>query len=877
MKSRFSTWKLVAISAIATTLGLASLAYFFIPSTASITNEPAATEATAQAAYGKLPLSFEANQGQTDSQVKFLSRGNGYTLFLTDAEAVLSLRVGDKETRRQGGKETNGIRKPQPQSPNQQSSVLRMKLVGANPSPQAGGLDELPGKSNYFIGNDPKQWRTDIPTYGKVKFAAVYPGVDVVYYGTQGRQLEYDFLLAPQSNPKAIRLSFEGADKIEVDKQGDLALRMNGKELRMRKPIVYQEKDGVRQEIAGRYTLSGEREVGFEIAAYDAARPMVIDPVLAYSTFLGGNGQDNGVGIAVSAHGDAFITGLTTSPNFPTEPNGSEFGPCSNGPCGAVDAFVSKLNAAGTSLVYSTYLGGSNDENLYSTYDTYSGIAVNSAGNAFVTGLTTSPDFPTTKPFVYQPDYGGGSADAYVVRLNLAGNALEYSTLLGGDGWEGGHSIAVDAADNAYVAGAVLPGNNPIKPTTPNDAPKGAYDGFVAILNSTGTNLNFFSYLGGSGWDLADGVAVDAQNNFYLVGWGNSKDLKVTPNAFQNNLKGGTDIFIWKFSAGGTLEYLSYLGGEVKNCSSNQDDAERTVNHGIAVESQGDLIYVTGQTDSTDFPTKNNPMSFNGCLTAFVTKLDIKLQPNDQLRYSRFLGGSGGGAGRAIGVDINGNAYVTGGSFGAFQSTSGLPTCSDTGAFVVKLGGAGAIEYAACLSGAGEDVGYDIAVDPAGCAYVTGYTQSDKFPVVNPIQQFFGGGIGDQPQDGFVTKICSGLDHFKCYDVRPQENFQPFNVILRDQFESQRVTVLRPATLCNPAIKCVPTGDPKNPFDCNQRLNPDDHLVCYETVDDRGTPQFEQREVFVSNQFGKEQRLTVWRRKNLLCVPSLKAHVDAKH
>lgn len=870
MKTRITTSNLIAIGAIGIILGLASLAYFFIPPTASTTNEPAATTtASAQTAYGKLPLSFEANQGQTDSQVKFLARGSGYTLFLTGDEAVLQLRNADFGMRNEKTADSSSSANSQSGIRNPQSSVLRMKLLGANPSPQAAGLDELSGKSNYFIGSDPKQWRTDIPTYAKVKFAAVYPGVDVVYYGTQGRQLEYDFVVAPQADPKAIRLSFEGAEKLEVDGQGDLLLRLAGKQLRMQKPVVYQKKDGAKQEIAGRYTLSGEQEVGFEIAAYDAARPLVIDPVLAYSTYLGGSGQDIGLGIAVNAHGVAFVTGLTTSPDFPTEPNGSKFGPG-----GSVDAFVSKLNAEGTQLVYSTYLGGSNDENLYSAFDVYSGIAVNSAGNAFVTGLTTSPDFPTT-PGGNQPNYGAGAADAYVTKLNATGNALVYSTFLGGDGWEGGHSIAVDAADNAYVAGAVLPGNIFIPPTTQNDAQKGAYDGFVAILNSTGSNLNFFSYLGGSGSDGAHGVAVDGQSNFYVVGSGGSDDLKVTPNAFQTKLKGFTDIFIWKFKAGGTLDYLTYLGGEAKSCATNPPDVERTVNHGIAVEPKGDIIYVTGQTDSTDFPT-NNPMQLNGCFAAFVTKLDLKQAPVGQLVYSRFLGGGSGGAGRAIAVDINGNAYVTGVSSGAFPATPAMPTCSDTGAFVAKLGADGSIKYAACLSGAGEDVGHDIAIDPSGCAYVTGYTQSANFPVVNPFQPSFAGGTGSQPQDGFLTKLCSGLDHFKCYDARPQESFLPFNVKLTDQFENEQgVTVMRPVTLCNPVVKCVDDNNPATPPDCAQVMNPDDHLVCYETRDDGASPQFEQREVIVSNQFGKEQPLTVWRRKNLLCIPSLKAHVGA--
>ena len=818
--------------------------------------ETPAAEGDINSIYGKLPLSFEANRGQTDERVKFVARASGYTLFLKPDEAVLKLQNADLGRRNQ----QPAANKPQSTTLNQQSTVLRAKLVGANPSAQAAGLDELPGKSNYFIGNDPKRWRTNVPTYAKVKFASIYPGVDVVYYGTQTRQMEYDFVVAPQADPKTIKFSFEGAEKLEVNPRGDLLLRVNGKELRMQKPIVYQKKGDDRREILGSYKLASGHEVGFEIGKYDTTRPLVIDPILAYSTYLGGSGQDIGLGIAVNPHGNAFVTGLTTSLDFPPAP--PALAAPKLGPCGNVDAFVSKLSADGSHLVYSTYLGGSNDEDLYSTFDVYGGIAVNSAGNAFVTGLTTSPDFPHTAG-VKQETYGGGAADAYVAKLNAAGDALEYSTFLGGDGWEGAHSIALDTGGNAYVVGAVLPGNNPIPPTTPNGAPKGAYDGFVAILNSTGTFLNFFSYLGGSGWDGAHGIALDAIGHFYIVGSGGSNDLAVTPNAFQNTLKGGTDIYIWKFRVGGQMEYLSYLGGSVKSCPTNPDDLERTVNHGIAVDPQGDTIYVTGSTDSTDFPT-NNPMPLNGCITGFIAKLNIN-QVN-QLVYSKFLGGSTGGAGRSVAADINGDAYVTGVTSGVFSATPGLPTCSDTGAFVVKLGALGAVKYATCLSGSGEDLGHDIAIDPAGCAYVTGYTQSPDFPLVNPLQPSFGGGIGAQPQDGFVTKICSGLDHFKCYDVNSEVKFQPFDIVVRDQFEGQTVTIVKPIMLCNPAVKCVGS-------DCTQLFNPDDHLVCYETKDGSGTPNFERREVIVSNQFGQQQRLTVLKRSNMLCVPSLKRHL----
>ncbi|MCI0387309.1 MAG: SBBP repeat-containing protein [Acidobacteria bacterium] len=903
MKTRITKSKLIAISAIGIILGLAGMAYFFIPSTASNSNEPAATTAAAaQTAYGKLPLSFEANQGQTDSQVKFLARGSGYTLFLTGAEAVLRLRNEDRRSKIENRKSHDSARSA---SHNPQSSVLRMKLVGANPSPQAAGLDKLPGKSNYFIGNDPKEWRKDIPTYAKVKFAAVYPGVDVVYYGAQGRQLEYDFIVAPQADPKAIRLSFEGADKLEVDGQGDLLLRTAGKALQMRKPVVYQEKDGVKQEIAGSYALTGEREIAFEIAAYDTTRPLVIDPILVYSTFLGGAGQERGVEIVVNEHGNAFVTGFTTSPDFPTEPDDVKFGPG-----GGIDAFVTKFNAAGNQLIYSTYLGGSSNENYYPELDeigpTYGGIAIDSSDNAYVTGLTRSPDFPITlnnAPKVYQEKLKGLS-DAFVTKLNAAGNALVYSTFLGCNGVnaaDGGQGIAVDAFGQAYVTGFDYSGGLPSMVFQHS----AGIDGYVAKLNTTGSALLYSTYFGGNSDNLGWGIAVDGYQNAFVTGETVSTNFPTIPDAFDitcgtdgacNPVKNPktdkyepqADIFVIKMDTKIFTKfshiYSTYLGGS--------KEERYNFNASIAVDTAGELIYLTGLTASVnpvDFPIWNAPQPLPNCYPsscsaeAFITKLDISLplKPGfpslDQIVYSTYLGGPGTEIGTGIAADVNGNAYVAGASGGTFPSTAGMSLCTDPGVFVAKLGANGAIKYATCISGLGQDTGLDLAIDPVGCVYVTGWTESNNYPTVNAFQKFFAGGTGDAPSDGFVTKLCSGLDHFKCYDVRAQENFQPFDVILRDQFETQKVTVLRPATLCNPVIKCVenktPSTNPTKP-DCTPRLNPDDHLVCYETMDDRGTPQFEQREVIVSNQFGKEQRLTVWRRKNLLCIPSLKAHVE---
>ena len=316
-----------------------------------------ATEPKVVEAYGKLPLSFEANQGQSDSQVKFLSRGNGYTLFLTSTDAVLFLQKGAPS----GGAKQHGsgrIDEPVlPQNPNRgddaktKSALLRIRLVGANPAPQLTGFDDLPGKANYFIGNDPTKWRTDIATYAKVKYRAVYPGVDLVYYGNQ-RQLEHDFIVAPGADPGLISLRLEGARKVSLDLHGDLVLKTQNGEIRLQKPVMYQEVDGVRQEIAGGYKLKGKNRVGFEVATYDVTKPLIIDPTLVYSTYLGGNNVEFGYGIAVDSGGSAYATGATYSTNFPTTPGA--FQTANTGAGGTPsDAYVTKLNAAGSALVYS--------------------------------------------------------------------------------------------------------------------------------------------------------------------------------------------------------------------------------------------------------------------------------------------------------------------------------------------------------------------------------------------------------------------------------------------------------------------------------------------------------------------------------------------
>src|SRR5438477_122764 len=410
----------------------------------------AATDVRVSENYGKFPLHFEANRGQIHKNVRFLSRGPGYSLYLTAGEAVLVLSKPNADTKRDS--------RSTPEQGDAQTPVkavaLRMHLVGAAPKPPVSGLDELPGKANYFIGQDPAKWPTNVPTYAKVQYENIYPGIDLLYYGNQ-RQLEYDFVVAPGANPEKIVLGFRGADEFEIEARGELVLHTTGGDIRQHKPIIYQDIDGVRREIAGGYVRKGVNRVGFEVAVYDASRPLIIDPVLSYSTYLGGrsNGPDCGCGndeafaVAVDDDGNAYVTGQTTSLDFPTTSGAFQttraFGK---------DVFITKLNPAGSALVYSTYLGGSG---IDSTGD----IAVDAGGNAYVAGSTTSLNFPST-PGAFQAVPGSGSSNGFVTKLDPTGSSLVYSTFLG----EGCAGLALDTQGNVYVTGQT---GSTTFPTTP--------------------------------------------------------------------------------------------------------------------------------------------------------------------------------------------------------------------------------------------------------------------------------------------------------------------------------------------------------------------------------------------------------------------------
>lgn len=712
--------------------------------------------------YDSLPMSFEANYGQTNSRVKFLSRTGGFNVFLSPTEAVLVTRRGvgsPGKPQSQIGK-TSSLR---PLRANAPASVLRMRLVAVSAETKISGLDELPGKTNYLIGNDPRAWRQQIPTYAKVKCQEVYPGVDLVYYGNQ-RQLEYDFVVAPGSDPAIIRLEFIGAQKIGVDSAGDLVLHTGDGEIRQQKPIIYQDIDGLKQKISGGYVLTAHNQVGFELGSYDAARPLIIDPTLVYSTYLGGSGGDIGNGIAVDAFGNAYITGSTDSINFPTQPGAFRFTIS-----GGVDAFVTKINPTGTALVYSTYLGGG-------SFDEGQGIALDSGQNAYVTGSTSSADFPTLNAL--QSTLRGGG-DAFTTKLNPTGSALIYSTYLGGAKFEnnvlfGKGAIAADNSGNAYVAGFTDSLDFPVTPSAFQSSFGGTLDAFVTKLNTAASGtaaLAYSTYLGGSNFEDAHGIAVDSFGNAYVTGFLRSTDFKTTTGAFQPAKGAGgvvaSDAYLVKLNTAAfgaaSLTYSTYLGGS----GSDGGDA-------IAIDASGNA-YLTGFTQSPDFPHTSTAFqtSLKGMEDAFVTKLSPRGAGPADLVYSTYIGGEAffGGLdfGKGIAVDSSGDAYVTG-----FTGSTDFPLQDPlqasrrglTDAFVAKLNATGsALVYSSYLGGDAEENGIQnlttgevaveagaIAVDSSGSAYVTGWTRSGNFRVTSgALLTAYQGGVFD----AFVAKISS--------------------------------------------------------------------------------------------------------------------------
>ena len=695
--------------------GLLSIGSVHVHSSSGYGSKPPASRhdlASIKKSYAKIPLSFVANDGQADKQVKFTTRGSGYSLAL--APTTFTLAVADSRNQNE-------------------ASVLQATLLGGNAAANVTGLERLQTTTNYFIGNDPRKWQTNIPNYAKVKYSSVYPGVDLVFYGNQNL-VEYDFIVSPGADANSIALGFAGITDLRVDEKGDLLLRIDAREIRQSKPIVYQQINGARRMIPASYLVKDKQQVAFQIADYDRSQPLVIDPTLAFSTFIGGNGSDRASGIAVDSAGNVYITGDTISTNFPVTPGAFQ---SAKAPFN-FDAFVAKLNPAGTALIYSTYFGGANR-------DSGSDIAIDTAGNAYITGLTDSSDLPVTPGAFRTTAVLTDETTAFVTKFNATGTALVYSTYLApilGTG------IAVDSAGNAFIAGQA----NADYPTTPGafqTTSAGSSEAFVTKMNATGTALIYSTFLGGSGFDAASDIAIDAAGNAYVTGQAQA-GFPVTPGAFQTSFNGVTDAFVTKLNPTGTaLIYSTFLGG-----SGNEST------NGIAINDAGNA-YVTGFTGSSNFPT--TPGAFqtvkSGGDDVFVTALNAA---GSGLAYSTFLGGDANEFSVRIAVDAAGNASVVG-----LTGSSNFPTTADAiqstyggnnDAFVTRLNPTGtALVFSTFLGGSAADIGLSVALDAAGSIYVSGQTSSTNFPTTpGSFQTVFGGSFND----GFVSKIV-----FSSFDV----------------------------------------------------------------------------------------------------------------
>ena len=714
--------------------------------------------------FGKLPLMFEPNVGQTDGRVRFIARGSNYGLFLTDEDAVLTLRHSRGDDR---SKEAN-------------TSVLRMKLAGARPNAQVVGTDALPGKSNYLIGNDPAKWRRNVPQFSRVRYSQIYPGVDLVYYGNQG-QLEYDFRVAPGADPKSIQLSFQGARELRVD-SGDLIVDTGDGDVRLKAPRVYQEQEGSsRKTVKGRFALLARDRVGFEIGDYDRSRMLVIDPMLTYSTYLGGTNTEMLPSIAVDSGASIYVTGATNSTDFPvTEGSPYQAGATSN-------VFVAKFDPTGATLVFATYIGGTGA-------DTSVGIAVDAATNVYIAGTTTSTNFPTMNAFQTAP-VSPGNPHTFVTELSSSGASLIYSSYFSGNQTDTAKGMTLDDKDFVYVIGITNSTNFPLAPTagTFQSTLQGSNAFFISKVAPTSTGANslvFSTYFGGgnpSNGSVSGGaIAVDnnaAGSNIYFTGGTNflfTGNNPITDFPIKNAINPGgacldvptqstttacttsgvapMDAFVAKLNpgtnTGALLLYCTYLGGTGTD-----------IGLGIAVDASGNA-YVTGSTDSPAFPTISGGIhgkqtTSGGGIDAFVGKINNPAinsgSTNVQLTYFSFLGGTGTDVGNAITVDSVQGARVVGTTASSNFPTSnpipgGATLKGSQDAFVARLDTLGTTastsEFVTLLGGSGTETGTGITLDTDTDTFVTGETTSTDFPTAAPFQAALKG-----PQDVFVSKL----------------------------------------------------------------------------------------------------------------------------
>jgi hypothetical protein len=695
---------------------------------------------SAAANYGKLPMTFEGNMGQTDPQVKFLSRGSGYVVFLTSGGMVFSAHSQlVANTGAQANAKANQT---------QSGAVIQLNLVDSNPNPLAVGESPQAGKANYFIGRDRSKWHTNVATYGKVHYKNVYPGIDLVYYGNPS-QLEYDFEIAAGADPKQIQFDVKGADSVSVDPTGDLVLQTKQGALHVKSPVLYQTFNNMKLPVSGGFSLKSSTRVGFSLTGYDPTKPLVIDPVLLYSTYLGGLADDQAVGIAVDSEGSAYVSGWTQSTNFPLASQGTT-------PSGT-NAFIAKLDVSGSSLLYADFIGGSSE-------DYAQAMTLDSNNNAYVTGYTCSSDFPMVNAFQSSMN---GCWDGFISKVSADGSSLLYSTYLGGSGGALPYAIALNSSNEMYVAGYTYSTDFPLlnafqTTVAPNGGSNYGEYGFVTHLTADGSALVSSTYLGGSAnviqncgypcWGQPDsviqGIAVDLSGNAYVAGWTNTYDLPTTDGAYMpsQNSPGNQQIgFVSEIGATGSLLYSTYFGST---------SGYPTSAVGIAVDSSGSA-YITGTaySDGT-FPVTTPNLCDPGtygwsCSYGFVTKFN---PTGTGLAYSTFLPVNNYANPQSITLDAQDNAYVLSsvynGSMTALNPIEGFTNQNDL--LITEVDPTGSIQlFSTYLGGNGNDSPGGIAVDASGSIYVAGYTDSSDFPVTAAaLQNTLGGNT-----DAFVAKI----------------------------------------------------------------------------------------------------------------------------
>jgi len=693
--------------------------------------------------YGKLPLTFEANQGQTDPRVKFLAHGHGYSVFLTSGQMVLDLRPSAVTVN--AGKNSAAA--------NQKATdaVIQINMVGANPNPKMVGEELQSGKVNYFIGKDPKKWQTNVSIYKQVRYKDVYPGIDLVYYGNQLR-VEHDFVLAAGADPRLVEMEVKGADGLSVAANGDLVLQKASDEVRLLAPVLYQEFHGMQVPVTGGYRVSNSTHVSFTVGAYDKTKPLVIDPVLVYGTFLGGLADDEGVGIGVDSNGSAYVVGWTQSSNFPLA---GQNGP----PPGGQSGFVAKLDVSGSSLIYADYVGGNSETNP-------SAMALDSSNHVFLTGYTYASDFPTVNAYQgTQP----GSPSGFITEISADGSALLYSTYLGGSGPNYPSSVGLDGSGNVYAAGTTysldFPVVNAFQATASANSQGyfGSY-GFLTKIATDGSAPVFSTYYAGSAnvvescyygpcwpapYTSIAGVAVDGSGNAYVSGTTNTYDFPVTDGAYQTT--NATDYdpqigFVGEFSSSGILVYSTYFAA----VESNYDFGISA----IAVDTAGSAYivgYIEPGTGAFPYTTPNlcDPTQ-SGCSWGFITKFD---PTGSFLVYATNLAANVDAWPQSLVVDANGDAYVFSASGGGDQTFLANPIetyTNEEDVLIQELDPTGATQlFSTFLGGNGQDYPGGIAVDSAGAMYIAGYTNSSDLPVTAAaLQNTLGGNY-----DAFVAKI----------------------------------------------------------------------------------------------------------------------------